>query len=40
MGDANMGAANAYRQLGAGAGIAEGIMNSAKGTLAGLLADA
>jgi glycerol-3-phosphate acyltransferase PlsY len=34
MGDANMGAANAFRQLGAKAGITVGIIDAAKGALA------
>lgn len=34
MGDANMGAANAYRQLGARVGITVGIIDAAKGVLA------
>jgi acyl phosphate:glycerol-3-phosphate acyltransferase len=40
MGDSNMGAANAYRQLGARVGIVVGIIDSAKGALAVLIAHA
>ncbi len=38
MGDGNMGAANAFRQLGAKAGVLVGIVDAAKGTLAVLIA--
>ena len=40
MGDANMGAANAYRQLGAKTGITVGIIDAGKGTLAVFIAQA
>lgn len=40
MGDANVGAANAFRQLGAGAGITVGIVDAGKGALAILIAQA
>lgn len=40
VGDANMGAANAFRQLGAGAGITVGLVDAAKGALAVLIAQA
>jgi glycerol-3-phosphate acyltransferase PlsY len=40
MGDTNMGAANAYRQLGVGVGIAVGVIDVAKGSLAVLIASA
>jgi len=40
MGDGNMGAQNAFRQLGAGVGITVGIVDAAKGVLAILLAQA
>jgi acyl phosphate:glycerol-3-phosphate acyltransferase len=40
IGDGNMGAANAYRQLGPGVGIAVGIADAAKGALAVLIAQA
>jgi glycerol-3-phosphate acyltransferase PlsY len=38
IGDGNMGAANAYRQLGTGVGIAVGAADAAKGALAVLIA--
>ncbi len=38
MGDANMGAANAFRQLGAKVGITVGIIDAAKGVLAVVIA--
>ncbi|MGD9116808.1 MAG: glycerol-3-phosphate acyltransferase [Dehalococcoidia bacterium] len=38
VGDGNVGAANAYRQLGAGAGWAVGVFDAAKGTLAVVIA--
>ncbi len=38
MGDGNMGAQNAFRQLGARAGLAVGIIDAAKGALAVLIA--
>jgi acyl phosphate:glycerol-3-phosphate acyltransferase len=38
MGDGNIGAQNAYRQLGARAGIAVGVIDAAKGTLVILIA--
>jgi len=40
MGDANMGAANAFRQLGAKAGVAVGIIDASKGAVAVLIAQA
>lgn len=40
VGDKNAGAANAFRQLGAGAGIAVGIIDAGKGALAILIARA
>jgi len=40
MGDANMGAANAFRQLGAKAGVAVGIIDATKGAVAILIAQA
>ena len=40
MGDANMGAANAFRQLGAKAGVAVGIIDATKGAVAVLIAQA
>jgi glycerol-3-phosphate acyltransferase PlsY len=40
MGDANMGAGNAYRELGARTGITIGIIDAAKGALAILIAHA
>jgi len=40
MGDLNMGAANAYRQLGPKAGIIVGLVDAAKGALAILIAQA
>jgi glycerol-3-phosphate acyltransferase PlsY len=40
MGDANMGAANAFRQLGARAGVVVGIIDAAKGAAAVLIAQA
>jgi glycerol-3-phosphate acyltransferase PlsY len=39
MGDTNMGAANAYRELGAKAGITVGVVDAAKGALSIALAD-
>jgi glycerol-3-phosphate acyltransferase PlsY len=38
MGDANMGAANAFRQLGAKVGVTVGIIDAVKGTLAVVIA--
>jgi len=40
VGDGNMGAQNAFRQLGAGVGIAVGIVDAGKGALAILIAQA
>jgi glycerol-3-phosphate acyltransferase PlsY len=40
MGDANMGAANAFHQLGAKAGVAVGIIDAIKGAVAVLIAQA
>ena len=40
IGDGNMGAANTFRQLGAKAGVAVGIIDAAKGALAVLIAQA
>src|SRR4030042_894841 len=40
MGDANMGAANVFRQLGAKAGVVVGIIDAGKGALAILIAQA
>jgi glycerol-3-phosphate acyltransferase PlsY len=40
MGDANMGAANAFHQLGAKAGVAVGIIDAIKGVVAVLIAQA
>jgi len=40
VGDGNMGAQNAFRQLGAGVGIAVGIIDAGKGALAILIAQA
>ena len=40
VGDGNMGAANAFRQLGAKVGVAVGIIDAAKGALAILIAQA
>lgn len=40
IGDTNMGAANAYRQLGARVGIAVGVIDAVKGALAILIAQA